>query len=255
MPVKSIFKTLFSIIIIIGLFSCTPQKRLRYLQDKNSSKDSIVQNRVINAYKVRPKDNLYIRVLSVDEKTYGFFNGESSTAIAYDQTAYLTSYDINDSGYITIPVIGKVQVSGLTVYQIKDTLQKSVDQYLKDATVIVKLTNFKITVLGEVNHPGTFRVYDNSINVLEAIGLAGDLNTYGNRQKIMIIRQNENNKVYFIDITDRKIIYSSGFYLLPNDIIYVDALKAKAYGFNVFPFATLLSGITTLILLFNYLKL
>jgi polysaccharide export outer membrane protein len=191
----------------------------------------------------------------MDEKAYSFFNGESSSNIVYEQSAYLYSYEVSDSGFVTIPVIGKVYVSGLTVYQIKDTIQKSIDQYLKGATIIVKLTNFKITVLGEVNHPGTFKTYDNSINVLEAIGLAGDLTTYGNRQKIMIIRQNENNKVYFIDITDRKIIYSNEFYLLPNDIIYVDALKAKAYGFNVFPFATLLSGITTLILLFNYLKL
>ena len=254
MSVKSIYKILLFIIITIGLFSCTPQKRLRYLQDKNNSKDTIAQNRVLTAYKIRPKDNLYIRIISIDEKSYSFFNGESSANVVYEQSAYLNGYDVNDSGYVTIPVIGKVQVGGLTVYQIKDTIQKSVDQYLKGATIIVKLTNFKITVLGEVNRPGTFKTYDNSINVLEAIGLAGDLSVYGNRQKIMIIRQNENNKVYFVDITDRKIIYSNGFYLLPNDIIYVDALKAKAYGFNAFPFATLFSSITTLILLYKFLN-
>jgi polysaccharide biosynthesis/export protein len=252
MPVKSIYKIIFSIIIFIGLFSCTPQKRLRYLQDKNNSKDSIAQNRILNAYKVRPKDNLYIRVISVDEKTYSFFNGESSNVS--DQSTYLNSYDVNDSGYVTIPVIGKVQVGGLTLYQIKDTIQKSIDQYLKGASIIVKLTNFKITILGEVNHPGTYQVYNNSLTILDAIGLAGDLNIYGNRQKIMIIRQNENNKVYFVDITDRNIIYSKEFYLLPNDIVYVDPLKAKAYGFNVFPFATILSGITMLLVILNFFK-
>jgi polysaccharide biosynthesis/export protein len=255
MPVKSIYKILFFIIIFIGLFSCTPQKRLRYLQDKNNSKDSIAQNRVLNAYKVRPKDNLYIRVISMDEKAYSFFNGESSASFGFEQSAYLNSYEVSDSGEVTIPVIGKIHVGGFSICQIKDTIQKSIDQYLKGATIIVKLTNFKITVLGEVNHPGTVKTFDNSINVLEAISLAGDLTTYGNRQKIMIIRQNENNKVYFVDITDRKILYSNAFYLLPNDIIYVDALKAKAYGFNVFPFATIVSSITTLILLFNYLKI
>jgi polysaccharide biosynthesis/export protein len=255
MPIKSIYKILFFIVIFIGLCSCTPQKRLRYLQDKNNSKDSIAQNRVLNVYKVRPKDNLYIKIISMDEKAYSFFNGESGTSNLGENAAFLNSYDVNDSGFVFIPVIGKIHVSGLSVNQIKDTIQRSIDQYLKGATIIVKLTNFKITVLGEVNHPGTFKAYDNSLNLLEAIGLAGDLTIYGNRQKIMIIRQDENNKVYFVDITDRKIIYSKEFYLLPNDIIYVDALKAKAYGFNVFPFATIVASITTLILLFNYFKI
>jgi len=254
MNFKKLFRFIIIIFIVGGLFSCTPQKRLRYLQDKGSTSDTGKSVNQSFEYKIKPQDILFVRVISIDEKTNNFMNSETSNNF-YEQNSYLNNFTVSDSGYVDIPLVGNVFVKDLTLFQIKEKVQSKVDLYLKGATVIVKLLNFKVTVLGEVNHPGTFRVYENKVNVLEAIGLAGDLTTYGNRQKIMIIRQNENNKVLFVDITDRKIIYSSQFYLLPNDIIYVDAMKAKSYGFNIFPFATILSGITTLILLLNYLKI
>lgn len=251
---NKIIKILILIIIILSIFSCSPQKKLIYLQDKNSSIDTSKYTNRAYEYKVKSGDLLFIRIITLEEKSDNFFNTDKITNYIQDQGIYLYSYTVSDSGNIDMPIIGKVYVKDFSVFQIKEILQKFVDMYLKGAIVIVKLTNFKITILGEVNKPGTFKVYENSVSIIEAIGLASDLTIYGDRQKIMIIRQNENNKVYFVDITDRKLIHSNQFYLLPNDIIYVSALKAKSYGFNTFPFATILSGITTLLLLLNFLK-
>ncbi|NTW33600.1 MAG: polysaccharide export protein, partial [Bacteroidetes bacterium] len=106
----------------------------------------------------------------------------------------------------------------------------------------------------EVIRPGIYKVYNTKINILEALGMAGDLTIYGNRKDIMLIRQNLPGKYTFINLTDRNILNSNYFYLQPNDILYIKPNKSKFFGTIPFPFATVLSTITTLILVLNYVS-
>jgi len=254
---KNKFQSLLFYLFIFSflLFSCTPLKKITYLQDKSSKSDTVKLKESYNEYRIKANDELFIQIQSIDEKVNSYFNYEKTNQ--YVQTysgVYLIGYTVNDSGYVYLPTIDKVKVIGLTVNQAKDTIQSKVNQYISGVSVNVKLGNFKITVLGEVNRPGTYYIINSRFTIFEAIGLAGDLNIYGNRMNVKIIHSNDNNRVSVVDLTDKRLINTSEYYLLPNDIIYVEATKSKIYGTTPFPFATILATLSTLILLMSYLK-
>jgi polysaccharide biosynthesis/export protein len=208
-------------------------------------------------YKVKPKDVLYIKIIPIDQTAAISLNtdqGINNSMFSTEISAYLNSYDVNDSGFVKLPMVGEVELKDQTLTQCQNTIQTKVDVYLKNALVIVKLMNFKITVLGEVTKPGIFNVYNTHINLLEALGLAGDLTMNGNRKEILLVRQSAPGKTVTLDITDKNIINSDYYYLMPDDVIYIKPNKAKFFGTNPFPFATVLSAITTLLLILNYLS-
>lgn len=235
-------------------FSCTPRKKLLYLSTGTSSGKATTES-AISGYKLQPGDMLYIKILSLDDKTYRLFNSDWKNAqVQNDVGLFIESYTISDSGNVKLPIAGNVALKGLTIQEAQREVQKSIDPYLLDAIVLIKLINFKITVLGEVNRPGTYKIYDNNVDVLEAISLAGDLTAFGNREKIMVLRKSQDNKIEYLDITDINVINSDFFKLKPNDVIYIEPTIAKSLGFKEFPFAIMFSGITTLLVLINFLK-
>jgi len=249
------------LIIFLTITSCVPQKKIKYFQRlQKEDTTSYFKNKHDVDYKLQPKDNIYVRVFSLDEKTYMFFNKQSGTNsyndYANDASIYLNSYSINSDGYIDFPVVGKVYIKDLTSDQVKDLLQKLVDEYLRETTVIVKIVNFRVTVVGEVSRPGEFRVYQDDLNVFEAISLAGDMTEFANRNKIAIIRKTKaGSTVRYIDLTSDKVLNSDYYYLQPNDIIYISPLGYKRWGLgSQFPWAIILSGVTTALLLINYIK-
>jgi polysaccharide export outer membrane protein len=243
------------LIVLLGLFSCTPQKNYIYLQDKgNNSGTSTVKANTFE-YKIKPKDVLYIKTVPIDEPSITSLNSSvQSNAMSSDLSAYLNSFDVSDSGFVNLPLIGSILVNDLTIAGCQKIIQEKVNLYLKNTLVVVKLLNFNVTVLGEVNKPGTYRVYNNQVTILEALGLAGDLTINGNRKQIMLVRQNNNGNIINIDLTDKKLLYSDYFYLQPNDVLYIKPTRSKIYGTNPFPFATALSAVTTFFLVLNYLK-
>jgi len=253
--------TLF-IVISILFSSCISQKKIKYLQ-KQQEQDttSFHANKRNTDYKLQSKDNLYIRVFALDEKAYNFFNKQSgSNALndyATDATIYLNSYVVNSEGNIDFPIIGKVYVRDLTVEQIKTILQQLIGEYLKEITVVVKIVNFKIAILGEVYKPGEFTIYKDDLNIFEAISFSGDISEFGNRNKVAVIRQAKGgSQVHYIDLTSDKILSSDYYYLQPNDIIYVSPLGYKRWGLgSTFPWAIVLTSISTTLLLINYFKL
>ncbi|MFH0865027.1 MAG: polysaccharide biosynthesis/export family protein [Bacteroidota bacterium] len=243
-------KSILFLFIFAGIFSCTPEKRYVYLQDKNESK---TDNGSVFTYRIRVSDALYIKIIPINDETSISIGNESNAGSSIsDLGAYLNSYDVDDSGCVKLPLAGKIQVKDLTIKECQETIQESVNVYLKNATVFVKLVNFNITVLGEVTKPGTYAVRNNQVNILQALGMAGDLTVNGNRTDIMVVRSTENNKIVYLDLTDKNIISSPYFYLLPEDVVYVKPNKAKFFGTNPFPFATVISTITTLLLILNY---
>jgi polysaccharide export outer membrane protein len=259
----SISKILILFTILAFLFSsCVSQKKIKYLQQKQKTDTSTYfeANRT-GDYKIQPKDNLYIRIMSLDEKTNQLFNSmttSSTTGGGYYQDAgiYLSSYSVSDEGYIEFPILGKVFIKELTVEQTKNLLQQLVDEYIKEAVVIVKMVNFKITVLGEAKLPGQFSIYQNKINIFEGIALAGDLTDFANRNKVILVRQVKGgSKVYYLDLTSTKLLTSDLYYLSPNDILYISPLRVKQYGFTTFPYTLVLSSITLIITLLTFFKI
>ncbi len=257
------FSYLFLIgMILVTLSSCLTQKQVKYLQriQKEDTTHSY-QNRRTADYKIQPHNNLYIRIFGLDEKSYLFFNKQSGIApnISAESSEiglYLDSYVVNDSGYIDFPLIGKIFVKDLKVDQAKNMIQSLVNEYLKDVMVTLKMVNFNVTVLGEVKKPGVYKVYQDKINVFEAISLAGDLAEFANRQKVALVRQTkEGSRVIYLNLNSINILSSEYYYLEPNDILYFAPLGIKRWGTETFPWALVFSAISTALLLINYLKL
>ncbi|MDR0970063.1 MAG: polysaccharide biosynthesis/export family protein [Lentimicrobiaceae bacterium] len=240
------------------IVSCVPQKRIKYLQQSElSDTTSVFQNERGIAYLIQPGDNLYIKVMSMDEKTSNLFNVASSIYQNYtsDASIYLNSYTVNEQGYIEFPLAGSVSVKNMTVEHVKEKIQQILDEYLKETVLIVKLVNFNITVLGEVKRPGQYKIYQSEINIFEAISMAGDLTDFSKRNNVKIIRQTKNgSEIITVDLEQASILSSDYYYMRPNDIVYVEPLKIKQFGFAAFPYATIFSGISTILLLINYFK-
>jgi polysaccharide export outer membrane protein len=253
---------LFIVAILIFLSSCVSQKQVRYLQQKQKEDTTrSYRNQRTSDYKIQPHDNLYIRIFGLDEKSYLFFNKQGNIASSYaiqqtEMSLYLDSYAVNDSGYIDFPLIGKIFVKDLKIEQAKNRIQSMVNEYLKDVIVTLKLANFSITVLGEVKRPGNFKIYQDKINIFEAVSLAGDLTDFANRNKVALIRQTkEGSRVTYLDLNSIEILHSEYYYMEPNDILYFSPLGIKRWGTETFPWTIILSAITTALLLISYLKL
>lgn len=252
---------LFFLLFALVLSSCVPQKKIKYLQ-KQQKEDtaSFYANKRNVDYKIQPKDNLYIRVFSLDEKSYFFFNKQSGSSsyndYANDASIYLNSYSVNTDGFIDFPLLGKIFVKDLNVDQVKTLMQQLINEYLIETTVIVKLVNFKVTLVGEVNRPGEYTIYKDDIGIFEAISLAGDMTEFANRGKVALIRQTKSgSQVYYLDMNSDKILNSDFYYLQPNDILYITPLGYKRWGFGpTFPWAIVLTSISTALLLINYFK-
>jgi polysaccharide export outer membrane protein len=153
-----------------------------------------------------------------------------------------------------LPTVGKVKIKGLTLNQAKIEIEKGVQQYINNVSVQVKLISFKISVLGEVKSPGYYYVYNNQATIFEGLGLAGDIGDFGNRRKIKIVRQTPTgSEVAMLDITDPNILKSKYYYLLPNDVLYVEPLKAKFARSNLQPLGVFFGGITAIAVILRFI--
>ncbi len=207
-------------------------------------------------YKLQPKDLVSIRVGSLDKNIDQLYNLDP---VGINQVStpslFLNSYVISDSGYITLPIVGKINILNKTSEEAEMMIQKEIEKQIKNAVVILKLVNFKITVLGEVKNPGTFFFYNESATLFDALGLANDILESGNRETIKLFRTDENGTHAFnLDLTKKEILNSDYFNLLPNDVIYIAPLKAKAQR-TAIPVANVaLNALSTIILLITFIK-
>lgn len=249
-------------LLIIGVFalllsSCIPQKKMLYMQVTTDTDTlSTFKNERKIDYRVQPGDNLYIRVVSLDEQTTMLLNPSGTgNNMNNDASIYLNSYTVNETGYLDFPMTGEIFVKNMTIDEIKEELNIQLREYLKELVVIVKLVNFNITMLGEVNRPGQYKIYQTSINLFEAVSMASDLTDFANRNKIAIIRQTKTgSEVTYVDMTKRDILLSEMYYLKPNDIVYVQPVKGKQFTFANFPYAVIFGFISTTLLLLNYFE-
>jgi polysaccharide biosynthesis/export protein len=229
---------IFYILLLIGFFftSCVPTQDLIYLQKKGDSNNNSITPIGIKPYRLLSNDVLSITVKAIDPKLVEIFNVDAGAQFAItEQSLYLKGYSVDDHGNIRMPILGEVNVLGFTI---DETRQKIESLLLKDhfkseagVYVTVKLSGFKYTVNGEVGSTGTKTLYQDKVNILEAIANSGDITITGDRRDVKVIRQfNQGSETYSIDLTDAKAVQSPAFYLQPNDYIYVKPLKQKTWG-------------------------
>ncbi|HEX2968425.1 MAG TPA: polysaccharide biosynthesis/export family protein [Bacteroidales bacterium] len=254
-------KQIILVLILVSFtaFSCVTQKRVEYLQDRSATVGTF-NEAGLNDYRLKPNDELFIQISSLDEAAANVFSGATSQQILNAGTmqpygASLMSYSVDTQGYLLLPVIGRIIAKGKTISDISIEIRDSLQHILNQPVVSVKLVNRYVSILGEVNNPGHFAYSQDKLTIYDAIGLAGDITEYGNRNELILIR-NENgiNSRLNLDLTKSDIL-SSGYYnLRPNDIIYVKPLRNKFWGMRQFPFTVLFSALTTGILLYSVVK-
>lgn len=229
-----LMKSVFLLISTIFCASCGAPKDVSYFQELENLEEIDASTTPIITYK--PQDIISIAVTAPDPETALPFNGQTSN-IAEDGTlssgsvASSTSsiYFIDANGMIEFPIIGSLKVAGLTNSEVKELLKEKLTAYIKDPSVSVKLQNFRITILGEVNNPGPFTIENEQVTLIEAIGMAGDLGIQGKRTNVTVIREKQGKQViHKVDLTSKDIFNSPVYYLNQNDVVYVEPNDSKA---------------------------
>ena len=238
------------------LNGCVTTKKTTYLQEYKKSEYS-GEYVPPDDYLIRTNDNIYLNVATPDPRLSAMFNamGEGGNMGFDEATAQIYSYPVDIDGTVDLPYIGIIHVAGLTLVQAKKVIAEELSDYLNDATITVKLVNNQVTVLGEVRTPGVYPIYKDRLNIYQALALAGDVDVYGDRYKVSVIRKTaQESDIKTFDLTDRKIVDSEYYYIMPNDVVYVQPMKGKFFGMATFPFALIFTGITTFILIDNYIN-
>jgi polysaccharide export outer membrane protein len=207
--------------------SCGNSKKIVYLQDVDNA--HLIFSEISHETIIRPNDNLFITVTSpTNPEAVLMFNALKDNTNANMQTLAIQGYLVDNEGNINFPGVGKVHLAGLTKNAAIDTLQERISQYVVNTTANIRFLNYRVTVLGEVNRPGTYTVESEKITILEALGLAGDLTIYGKRNNVLVYREVEGEPHFHrVDLTSSKFFESDYFHLQQNDLIYVQPNKAR----------------------------
>lgn len=218
--------TLFFFVVLgmILILSCASKKDIVYFQDTGNFETQVIANTFVSKFKIDDLVSIHVSSLNPEASApFNLFRGANEGGFRPEQVNYL----VDQSGEIDFPVIGKLKISGLSPDELRLLLRERLSEYLKDPIINIRLHNFSITVLGEVNSPGTYPVDGEQITILEALGLARDLTIRGVRENVLVIRDFNGTKVYTrVDLTSKKIVKSPVYYLTQNDVIYVEPNKS-----------------------------
>ena len=246
----SVYKLFIVWVCGMCILGCASSKKVVYLQDIK------VDKRVKAACEYRTVihvDDLLSIIVSCDDIEAALpFNtpmiGLGKEVTSGNQQAAL-GYLVDKEGYVDFPVLGKLQVDGISRNELADMLKEKLSGYLKNPIVTIQFQNFKVTVLGEVKNPGCYQVSSERVSLLDALGMAGDLQINGKRKNVLIMREQGNEKVFArVDLTSSDYINTPFFYLQQNDVVYVEPNKGRIAGGNAGTFLPyVLSSLSTLI--------
>ncbi len=249
------------VLFISGIFimSCSTKKNITYLMDLEDEATMKGVPADPEEHTIRPNDNLYVSVRTINPEINELFantgGSEGASAPRYESGAgqYISGYQVDNDGLIILPVIGAVKLKGLTLKQAQTEIQKKADEYLKEANIQVKLLNFKINILGEVSKPGVYYNYNNSLTILESIGMAGGITEYAGLKDVVVVRMTpDGTKSYKIDLTKKNALKSEAFSLQPNDLVYIKPQSMKSTRLNSGMYSLFLSSISTIILILKF---
>lgn len=210
-------------ILIVLLASCVSHKDVTYFNDLQESDSGVLNIPKAPVLKLQPNDIIEVDISSISKDANVYFQKGGSEI---DKKYAGNSYQISVDGMIDLPLVGEIEVGGKTANEAEDLVKESLLTYLQMPSVNIRLVSFEITVLGEVKMPGVYNIADGRVNVLKAIGYAGDLTIYAKRNNILVIRNSDQGKEYFrIDLNNSGLLNSEQFYLQNNDVIYVEPSK------------------------------
>jgi polysaccharide biosynthesis/export protein len=246
----------FVFALLLLFTSCVSQRKAVYVQP---SKDHLGNNNSWSGNKKSIKidafDMLYIKVATIDQPEYNFFNEENKNLIS-EASLSVTSYIVDELGFVILPVVGKVKLKDLTLEEASLAVKTALKDVLSTPIVSVRFINNSITVLGEVVHAGTYNYSTEQINVFRAIGLAGDISEYGDKKNAVLIRERGKEiQKYRLDLTSEDIFRSEFYYLRPNDVLYIPPMKIRRFGMREIPFALILTFVNTLVVTLVYAKI
>ena len=229
--IRHIFMLLFTIISVQIFSSCNSWREVVMFQDLD---DVVLRNQQMeSAIRIKPGDQLTIMVFGADKYLIMPYNqtlnsvSESSLGSGGNRESQLP-YDVDKDGYIMFPVLGRIKVSGLTTDELKVKMHEILDPQIRDMTLFVAVENFRISVLGEVNKPGSYNIKFNSCSFLEALALAGDMKLTANRRKVTLLRMEEGQmKHYYYDLTQSNLLDSEHLFLQQNDVIIVPPTSTR----------------------------
>lgn len=234
-----------SILMLAAMASCVPVEKLSYFNDINELEEPGVNPRtqkVITSF-----DKLYIKVLSIDPQTSLIFNTSEEIRFGSSGSSVI-GYLVDEAGNINFPFVGNINVAGLTTAKAGEKIQKALNDYVSNTSITVKYVDNQVTVLGEVQRQGVYTFSQDKLNIYEALGLGGGITRYGNRKNVILIR-NEGDKImhHRLNLSDSKISGRDTYYVMPNDVIVVEPLKAISSSYQNITYTTVLSSVTTMI--------
>lgn len=241
--------------------SCVSRKEITYFQGLENI-DTTLKADQKNSLEIKPNDLLTISVSAPEQAAAMPFNlpvvgmpqsglGESLTIGGRQQ---LQTYLVDSDGNIEFPILGTIMVEGINRQELSAKLRKQINEYVKDPIVNVRIVNFQVSVLGEVNRPGTFDVRDEYLSLPKALGLAGDMSIYGRRDNVLVMREENGKKTYaYLDLSDADIVNSPYYYLQQNDVVYVEPNGAQrqsaSYNRNAGVYISIASVLISVIVL------
>ncbi len=240
---------------IVLLSSCATKQKMIYFQD-NSNDNTTISGKTSYTPVLKKDDFISVIVTADDSEAAIPFNFPTQESRNLSSNGYTqgnpvkSGYLIDEKGFVSLPVLGKVQVAGMNRMEATAMLETMYQEYLTNPVVNIHIDNYKITVLGDVVKPGTFKIPNERITILEAIGLAGDLNITGERTNILVIRDQGGEKMtYRLDLTSSDILNSPAYYLQQNDVVYVEPNSAaRSQGTFWRTSGSILISVTSLII-------
>lgn len=254
---KSLFYSI--IVFLAGLLiatSCAPTRKAAYFRIHEEIKDmdqpdQSYETEQDSVYVIKPGDELYITVSTADNEPNNF---TQTTGTGVSMYLDLLSYVIDPDGFVKLPYLGKIRLSDLSIDEATNRMEAELSQYLYQPVVSIKLVNIRVTVLGEVGSPGMFAVNNRSVNIYQALGYAGDITEFGNRRKVLIVRETGDMVIKkYVDLTNDAILGSDWYMVRPNDVIYVEPLARRQLGIATFPWTLISSVISTTILIMTFM--
>lgn len=248
MMYKEIFKLkhLNFVLVLLSvclLSSCITARKVNYLQNSSMKIPSYNDEVGYEEYTLMPTDKLFIRVYSPDQKINSIYNGSNQNmSMMMGSTDYsdLYTYQIREDGTIKLPIVGYLNVKGLSIRQAKQKIESSIRSVMVDECAVdVRVVGRYFSIIGSGTN-GRYPIMREKMNIFQALALAGDINTYGDRSSIKILRESPSGtNVSVFDIRSKEIINSEYYYIQPNDVIYIQDVKSQF--FSVTNFGTALS--------------
>jgi polysaccharide biosynthesis/export protein len=256
-------KNIYLLLVILIVSSSCSKRNLRYFSDIDTQKEYKVPINAATQPKIQEDDLLSITVTSLNAESNMLFNAGVLAPSSQSSNVFISNpinenYLVDKNGFINYPVVGQVNLRGLTKLEAIEKMTKLLEDYVQDPIVNIRFMNFKITVIGEVQKPDTFVIPTEKVTVLEALGLAGDMTAYGRRDNVLIIREKDGVRTSSrINLNTTEILSSPYYYLHQNDIVYVEPFKTKAIQADsnpqLFAVISMVSSLV-IILFFNVMR-